>query len=105
MFRQRDHDRRDTSNGRDTKSLDAIKEEQKFEFVEDICWNLAEGRQDREGGLAICMVHRENAEPTRGLNRLGGFQTQVSHLGGIGDDVIVGYFYAFWYSSGTGRAV
>lgn len=73
--------------------------------MEDICWDLAEGRQDREVGLAICMVHRENAEPTRGLNGLGGFRTQVSHLGNIGDDVIVGYFYAFWYPSGTRRAV
>lgn len=105
MFCQCDHDRRDTGNGRDAEFLDAIKEKQKFEFVEDICWDLAHRSQNREIVLAICVVHRENAEPTGRFNGLRGFQIQVIDLGGIGDDVSVGYFYAFGHSSGAGRAV
>lgn len=72
MFRQGGHDRRDADNACDTEFLDAIKEEMKVEFGEDICWGLAGYRQDPEVGLAKCVVHRKDTDPTVGLGGLGG---------------------------------
>lgn len=105
MLGYRDHNRRDAGNNRDTEFLDAIKEEKKFEFREDICWDLAEHRQDPEVGLTKCVVHGKNAEPTGGLGGCGSILTQVSGLSAIGDEVAVGYFDTLWHSGGAGRAV